>query len=423
MRRIVLLAFMAAFAVGCALADEVQLVKNPLGWQMIVNGKPFWIQGVGCNQARGEKGEDYLRMAKEMGANAVRTWGGATRSYLDQAAANGLKVNLGIWFNPIRGSMNESYLDPDHRQRMRESALAYVRQMKDHPALLLWNVGNEVFAFTEKPEERRAFGEFLESLIREIHKTDPSHPVVYASSAARDLPDLQAYVPSLDIVGVNVYGALGPALGWMRENAYDRPVLASEFGPLGSWDTATDRNGIPYDPFDQLKADNYVSIWRQIEAAKGRTLGGFAFTLGEQRNQDSLTWFNMNFGDLRRASYWALYAVYTGRQAKHSPPKITQFRVDKFTGLSSGERFEVFVSAQDAGGKPLRYSYFVTNIATDPILLIPPTFYPVEAEEISPGSAHLRAPLEPGIYRVYAAVENSYNNVAIADRSLRVVPR
>src|SRR5688500_1668590 len=80
--------------------DRVE--KHGTQWQLRVDGELFRIKGVGCNQATGEKGEDYLRMAREMGANTVRTWGGAPRSYLDQAAAHGLMVNLGVWLNAGR---------------------------------------------------------------------------------------------------------------------------------------------------------------------------------------------------------------------------------------------------------------------------------------------------------------------------------
>ena len=78
--------------------------------------------------------------------------------------------------------MTDSYRDAAFCKKEKARALAYVKQMKDHPALLFWNLGNEVFTFTEKLEEREAFGRFLEDLIKTVHHEDPAHPVVFAAA-------------------------------------------------------------------------------------------------------------------------------------------------------------------------------------------------------------------------------------------------
>src|SRR5688572_24998705 len=122
-------------SVVCAEPLHVKVAKASGAWQLLVNDKPFYVKGVGCNTAMGENGEDYLRMVQEMGGNAVRTWGDAPRAYLDKAHSYGLKVNLGVWFNPIRNNTSETYIDKAHRTMLKEKALTYVREMKDHPAL------------------------------------------------------------------------------------------------------------------------------------------------------------------------------------------------------------------------------------------------------------------------------------------------
>ena len=406
-----------------AAPRKVTVVKDAQGWQLEVDGRPFFVKGVGCNRAEGEKGEDYLGMARDMGANAVRTWGDAPRSYLDRAEEDGLMVDLGIWLNPIRGGTSESYTDPGHREGLKNMILAYVREMKDHPALLTWNIGNEVFAFTDDQDEKKAFGQFLEEIVKAVHQEDPNHPVVYSSPYTRDLPYLKEWVPDLDIVGVNVYGAFSPVASWLTHEHFDKPLLATEFGPLGGWDLNKDKNDVPYDPPDQLKASDYLSLWRQIEAVKGRSIGGFAFVLGDQRNQDSLTWCNINFGELKRQSYWTLYQSYTGKKPEFAAPKITQFEVENSTGAPSGSRISVKVTASAQAGQELKYSYFITGMANDPLIVEPPKYYPVELQEISPGVAQLKVPDDPNIYRVYAAVSDTHGSVAIANRSIRVLPR
>lgn len=73
--RVVLLAEIALFPVFLfAESQHVMIVQDEGVWKLLVNHRRFFIKGIGCQQASGEKGEDYLHMAHEMGANAVRTW-------------------------------------------------------------------------------------------------------------------------------------------------------------------------------------------------------------------------------------------------------------------------------------------------------------------------------------------------------------
>jgi hypothetical protein len=399
----------------------VRFEETSGGWRLLVNGQPYFIKGVGCNTARGRRGENYLLMAKEMGANSVRTWGITPRSYLDLAEGYGLMVDAGIWLNPIRSWMKESYEDPEYRERVRSQILAYIHRMKDHPAILFWNLGNEVFTYTETDREKKAFGEFFRELLRDIHQEDPNHPIVFASSCATDLPFLKTYAPTLDAVGLNTYTQVILCADWLEKNNYDKPAFLSEYGPLGSWDRPKDENGMPWDALDHIKAGDYVSLWKQVESIPERCVGGFAFVLGEMRNQDSLTWFNINLGDLRRDPYWALYTLYTGRPPPRRAPRIHQFKVDRAGGLHPGDWIAVKVEAVDLDGDPLRYDYFVTGIASDPLIVDPPVYFPTSVKTVSPGVVRLRVPKKPGIYRVYAQVTDHHKNTAVADQSIQVV--
>ena len=415
------LLFTTHLAVASPHPHHVITHKNSGAWELLVDGKPFYVKGVGCNLAKGEKGEDFLHMAHDMGANTVRTWGGAPRSYLDKAHSEKLMVDLGIWIDPIRDAgSKQSYLNPRFVGEVERQILFYVREMKDHPALLSWNIGNEALSFTDDPAEKQALGEFLESIVRLVHGEDPNHPVLYSCSADRDLADLKKLVPSINIVGTNVYGSLSPVLGWMRNNDYDKPLLVTEFGPLGAWDCPKDKNSVPYDPFDHIKTNDYLSIWRQIEAAKGKVIGGFAFVLGEPRNQDSLSWYNLNLGDLKRDAFIALSAIYHGKKIGNHAPKILGVTLSQNAQLTPGQRIEIDVQARDADGDRVTYDYFVTNIALDPLIVEPPQFFPAETEVLGPGKARIRVPNDPGNYRVYALVKDTHKNAAVTNRSIQV---
>ena len=82
----------------------------------------------------------------------------------------------------------------------------------------------------------------------------------------------------------------------------------------------------------------------------------------------------------------------------------------------------VRTEAGDPDGDRLRYRYFITNIATDPWIVEPPTFYPTPIIRSGPGEAIMVVPNDPGIYRVYVTVSDGHNNLAVANRSIRVTP-
>jgi hypothetical protein len=398
---------------------KVTLSKEASGWVMRVDGQPFYIKGVSCNDGMAD-GVDYLALVAGTGANTVRLYGDATQEYLDLAQKHGLKVNVGFWTNAIRLKTKESYRDLKYTADLKRKALALVRQFKDHPAVLTWTMGNETFIFTEKEEEREAYGRFLEDLVQAIHQEDPNHPVIYSSSYTRCLPYLKRLVPSIDIVGVNVTGGAGGAIAWAQKNDFDRPVIVTEFAPLGAWEMRKDPNDQPYDQFDHLKAEMYTSSWRQMQANPQACIGGFAFVMGGFRNQDSLTWYNMNYGELKRWGYWTVHEIYTGKKPENRPPKITNITVDPIQKLKRGNRTTLKLTAADAENDPLTYDYFITNIANDPLIVEKPTFYPADPQSSEPGVATLQVPKKRGIYRIYGKVNDGQGNTAIADRTIQV---
>lgn len=397
----------------------VRTEKTPSGWVLKVNDQPFYIKGISCNDGLVD-GVDYLQMAAEAGANTVRIYGDATETYLDLAQQHGLKVNVGFWTNAIRGKTKESYQNAKFTAALKTKALDYIRRFKNHPAVLVWTVGNEAFIFSEKEEERVAYGHFLEDLVQAIHREDPNHPVMYSSSYTRCLPYLKQYVPSIDWVGVNVTGGAGPAIAWAEKNDFDRPVVVTEFAPLGSWEMRKDPNNRPYDAFDHFKANDYNFSWRQIQGNSRSCIGGFAFVLGGFRNQDSLTWYNMNYHGLKRAGYWAVRELYTGLKPDNRPPKIVALTVNPINRLKPKQRTTLTTTASDPEGDALTYDYFITDIAHDPLVVEKPTFFPTDLQKLSPGSATLQVPRQRGIYRIYVGVKDGRGNIAIADRTIKV---
>ncbi|MDD4878889.1 MAG: glycoside hydrolase family 2 TIM barrel-domain containing protein, partial [Candidatus Omnitrophica bacterium] len=224
---------------AAAPGSVVKVTGKKGSWSLEVNGKAFYIKGAGVGKMTGLGGANYLKMAQELGANAVRTWGTdqGTQEYFDTALKYGLMVDAGIWLNYAKKGTEYSYIgDNEYKRKKRQEITDYVNKFKGHPALLMWNIGNEAIFFTKDEEERAALAKFLGETVQMVHKLDPDHPVIYTSADTTALPYIQQYVPGLDIFGMNIYGSVRISHGKWDKSGLDMPYCVTEYGPHGPWD-------------------------------------------------------------------------------------------------------------------------------------------------------------------------------------------
>ncbi|MBF0485156.1 MAG: beta-galactosidase [Candidatus Omnitrophica bacterium] len=402
--------------------NVVKVTGDQGHWALTVNGQEFYIKGVGVGHALSDdKKTDFLKLAKNMGANAVRTWGisQATKDYLDQAKSYGLLVDVGFWLNPVHPDGTCSYAtDHSYRDKVRQEVLTYIKKYRNHPAVLAWNIGNETIYWTQDEKERIAFVQFLEKLIKEVHRIDPNHPVIYTSAYLTDFDYIAQYVPSLDILGINVYGAVRQTHAQILSQQ-KIPIIFTEFGPPGPWALAKDVNDRPLELNDQEKADFYSWETAAIFEKKGYNLGGFAFFLGET-TQVSLTWWNLNFGDTRKLSFLKIKDLYTATSSKASYPFLKSMSLSKENNIHPGEDVEVALDAS-GGARGISYAYiasteFDSSLVENPNQRISLTF------DIHDNKAILTAPITPGIYRIYGIISDEQGNyTSTISRTIHVV--
>ncbi|MCP4649701.1 MAG: hypothetical protein GY853_06430 [PVC group bacterium] len=402
-------------------AAEVKIVGGKGSWELLVDGKPFYINGAGCGYAKGENGEDYFKLAKDMGVNCVRTWGEGqgTKEYLDQALQYGLMVDAGIWLNWPVPEKDISYIgETAYKDEIWNKAINYVETFKDHPAILMWNAGNEVLMFSQSEDEKIAFCEFLEKLIQEIHRIDPSHPVIYAAAGHLNIEYLRDYVPSLDVVGMNSYCTIRMIHGSWDILKVNKPYSITEYGPHLPCDSRKDKYGRAKELGDYQKAIIYRNYAKQIKSFKGDNLGGFVFYLGDT-TQESMTWWNIVEGNFKRQSYWTMYKVYTGKSAPYSAPYISRLVLSKVQGISPGEVIEVSVQMREQERKDLSYEYRLST-TIEGILQHRVNEY-IDIKVIGKGGkVKIEMPQQEGVYRLYCFVKDTNGNVSSLNQTIGI---
>jgi len=271
------------FILGCEEPTtlKVDIREGSEAWRLVVDEEPFFVKGAG--------GSRYFERLEDAGANAIRTWD-ANRAgeILDSAEAHDLKVMLGLWVQHERHGFN--YKDYGAVQKQWEEFREVVIKYKDHPALLLWGVGNEV-GFNRRNLETI---EAVDDIAKMIQDLDHVHLVttVTAGVQREEIPVIMQYAPHIDFISVNSYGDIGKVDDSLSAYGYDGPYLITEWGPDGFWESDTTDMGAPIEQSTNEKERLYYQRYMDHILNEPRCMGSFVFLWG-QKQERTHSWFGM----------------------------------------------------------------------------------------------------------------------------------
>ncbi len=180
---------------------------------------------------------------------------------LDAAQQYGIGVVMPMYMPPDR-----DYTDPGLLGYVLNETVGKVQRFKDHPALRMWGVGNEVL-MVMPPEMHASFLQVYLNVIDLIHQIDPNHPIIYREGEDQFVPMLAQLLqdsgnprPWLQY-GMNIYDKDPEPLlrGW-PSYGLNRPLFITEFGFEGT------------NPAE--RAQGYVKMWRGIRAHPDYVMGG-----------------------------------------------------------------------------------------------------------------------------------------------------
>ncbi|WGD29648.1 glycoside hydrolase family 2 TIM barrel-domain containing protein [Ancylobacter sp. WKF20] len=240
------------------------------GAEIRVDGAPFAV--------RGAAGEGRLNLLKSLGATTIRSYGGDPGALLDEAQAAGLKLIVGLWVGQPR--QGADYADPAFVARQRDELQAIVNKYKNHPALLMWGIGNEVEVDLADPALVWPEIEKIASMVKGL---DPDHPTmaVLAEVGGDKAAHLRKAAPSIDVLGINSYGdALFSVATRAREQGWTGPIVIAEMGALGQWQAATTPWGAPFEPSSTQKA---IQFRRYLRALADQQAGAITFLWGQKQ--------------------------------------------------------------------------------------------------------------------------------------------
>ena len=404
-------------------AEKCKFKKEESGWKIYVDEKPFQLKGVGCGYAE-RNGVDYFKLAKELGANCVRTWGinQGTKEYFKRAEENDLYVDTGLWVYwcyRTSGGKKFSYINnKEGVRKLKEKLLSYVRENRKNRSLIIWNLGNEAIKFAKEEKEKVAVCRFINDVAGEIKKIDPDHPVIYTASGAKEFYYIKKYLNNIDGVGINVYGSILIVDEEWRKYDFDIPYFITELGPKGPWDCKKDMFGLSIDYPDYEKAFFYQVLLEEYEKVKSRCLGVFVFYLGDT-TQESLTWWNLTIGNYKRESFYVVKKFFRNQSPSNYPPYFTKLELDKRI-CKKGEKITANVSSWDRDKDNLYYDLKISTAKENVLVHDVNREINVDFKVKSKSKIIFNAPGIKGVYRVHIFVYDGKGNVATRAVSFKV---
>jgi len=387
------------------------------GPRIFLNGELFYVKGAGIDVEKGD-----LEALAAHGANSFRTWSmDKGKEMLDRADELGLKVMMGIWVGLERHGF-----DYNNRSAVKEQLKRIERQveaLKDHPALMMWGIGNEVNLLSQNPKVWNA----VNDISKMIHKVDPHHLTTTSLSGLdqKDVALIASRAPDLDFVSVQLYAAIEVLPNLIERSGYKGPILVTEWGATGYWEVPNTGWGAPLENNSSQKADFYRSRYeKSIEGLAQQVMGSFVFFWG-QKQERTPTWFGMFMPDGKvTESVDAMHYIWKGEWPANRTPRLHDFTLEGNRAvdnikLAAGQSYDVVVDVTDPEEDALTYRWEVmqesnsTNTGGDAEYIPPviPGLFPADAA----ARTSFKAPSASGAYRLFIYVDDGNDHVAHAN--------
>jgi hypothetical protein len=390
---------------GGAAATPVKVELTRVGerWELRRDGQPFFVKGAG--------GTNRLVELAASGANSIRTWGADNlEPLLDEAHQHGLAVTVGIWLRHEGDEGNFSYANSKMVAEQLDLVRQAVLRYKDHPAVLMWGIGNEMEGYEEG--DNPAIWKHVNEAAKLAKSLDPNHPVmtVIVELGGQRIQSLNQYCPDVDIVGINTYAGAATITTRYAALQPTKPYLITEFGPPGFWEVTKTPWGAPLEPTSSEKADSYRRAYLGSIHQKPWCLGSYAFLWGHKQERTA-TWFGMFLRDGTKVNAVdTMTELWSGKPPQAACPVITELQAAGDTRLAPGQTLKIRLVARNPGKGLLRVRWVVQPEQTKTLSAgREESVLPELPSAIKRGDAEGCEIIAPGVaggYRVFAYAYN-----------------
>ena len=314
---------------------------------------------------------------------------------------------------------NDEKAVEEQLNRVRERVL----KLKDHPALMIWGIGNELNHYSKNPKVWDAVNE----ISRMIHDVDPNHltttPLAGINEEYVDL--IADRAPDLDFLSVQLYAPIDRLSELITTSNYKGPLLVTEWGATGYWEVDTTEWGAPFENNSSVKADLYLRRYeKSILGQSEQVIGSFVFLWG-QKQERTPTWFGMFMPDgSETESVDAMHYAWNGKWPENRTPRLHNFTLNGQKAinnikLSAGTTYLAQVEATDSDNDNLIFRWEIMKESASQKTGGDREKIPEIIEGLFPdnrdSNVSFLAPSQPGAYRLFIYVEDGHLHTAHAN--------
>jgi len=398
---------------------KVELIQENRNYKLLRDGKPYFIIGAGTEIEK-------IPILAENGANSCRAWSTITDKYtadefLDLALKYNLTVTLGLDLKKERQGFD--YNDTVAVKKQFEYLKGEVLKYKDHPALLIWGLGNELNLNYSNPKVWDA----VNQIAKMVHEIDPNHPTttMLAGIKKYDVEEIAKRCPDLDFLSIQMYGDLPNLQARIKESGYNGPYIVSEWGATGHWETATTSWKAPIEQTSKEKAESYIHRYRTaIESDSEHCLGSYVFYWG-QKQERTPTWYGLFTEEGNPTeTIDIMHYIWKKEWPKNRAPRLDSLRLNKLTAfdnviLERSQTYNAEVFAYNFENDSLTYKWEIMYESTD--LGVGGDYESKPASltglitNFNRSKIELKTPDEKGAFRLFVYITDNKNKVATAN--------
>ncbi len=388
--------------------------KGENSFVLMRQGKPYYVKGAG--------GNTYLDRVKKYGGNSIRTWSHENaRAVLDSAHKYGLTVMMGLWVQHERHGFD--YNDKEAVYYQLQGFKDAVMELKDHPALLCWGIGNEVDLFYSNTNVWYA----VQDIAKMIHEVDPNHPTttVTAGLDAEEIRLINERCPDIDIMSINTYGDLENVVpAGIRKAGWKGAYMITEWGPTGHWEIAATDFKIPVEQTSTEKSKVYRERYLKIAADSSKCVGSYVFLWGNKQ-ETTPTWYSMFLEDGSESEVIDVMEYnWTKKWPKNRAPSVSSLKIAEKNALdniylSAGTISHAEAVVKDPENKKLEYVWIFMPESTDKkaggdFEKTPEAIHNLIRENQG-NKISFTVPTQPGAYRLFLYAYDEERNVAFGN--------
>jgi hypothetical protein len=411
---------------------EVRYVDNK--YQLYRHGKPYFIKGAGGNH--------HFDRLQANGGNSIRVWNtNDAKQVLDEAQKYGLTVTLGLEMGHPRKGFD--YSDNEAVEKQLQELTQIVKTYKDHPALLMWGVGNELNYLSSKfyiTDIKHIVStikvwQAVNDIAAMIHQVDPNHPTTTMLAGPSKVIELINYLcPEIDVLSINIFGSLPKLSQTIQSYGWTGPYIVTEWGPTGYWEAPRTSWDVSLEETSTRKAQIYKE---RYEASIGKDtdycLGSYVF-MWDVKQERTHTWFSMFIDSGEELSMVdALHYLWTGKAPENSSPVVEPLRINgklpqENVVLDATSIHTAYIKAFDAEDS-LQYRWEVLPELTGTELkeggegeTKPEMLKGLFVGATNQAKIQFRVPPVEGAYRMFVYVLDGHHHVATANIPFYVIP-